>query len=109
MPPVVRSVEELDTCCCAAAADYHLCFRTVMTSRIGRKGWRISIPRKKLCHAEIGEDDMTIVREEDICGFDVPMYDAMRMQNLEGTNQLGSVEARKRNGHATAAKVKIIL
>jgi hypothetical protein len=52
---------------------------------------------------------MTIIREEDISRFDVPMYDAMRMQNLQSTDQLGSVEARKRNRHAAAAKVKVIL
>ena len=52
---------------------------------------------------------MSIIREEDIRRFDVPMYDAMRVQNLQSTNQLGSVEARKMNRHAAAAEVEVNL
>jgi hypothetical protein len=53
------------------------------TTTVGK--W-LRVSGKDLGQAKICEDDVTIVREEDVCRFDVPMYDAPRMQVFQSTN-----------------------
>lgn len=62
---------------------------------------------KNLRHAEVCENDMTLARKEDVCRFDVPMYNATRMQNFQSTYQLGHVEASEGDGYVATAKVKV--
>jgi hypothetical protein len=63
---------------------------------------------KNLGHAEVCEDDVAVVREEDVGRFDVPVYYATRVQGFQSTNQLGHVKAREGDGYVATAKVEVI-
>jgi hypothetical protein len=91
-----------------AAGRHRFCAAMTGTGSAVRRRPRAASGKKNLGHAKVCEDDVAVVREEDVGRFDVPVYDATRVQGFQSTDQLGHVKAREGDGYVATAKVEVI-